>query len=278
VHLLARPARRARRLGGGAMTGLETTTIAGRLFRLGKRAPRQLPVRHLMASRRMLAEMPPAPPTRDWTTAMTFPCGEMGNDTLGDCTGAGAGHWIQAVTANASTEVTVSDADVIAFYSGSTGYVPGDSSTDQGGVEADVLEYWKETGLAGIKLDGFAQAQAQNVGEAQQVVNTFGGGYIGLALPKTVESQGDVWDVDLTAGADAERGSLGGHCVVLEGYDQGGFWFITWGMKKYMTIAFLRAYNDELWAPLASGIWAPNGKSPAGDTVPALDADLAAVS
>lgn len=266
---------------GDAMTGTETIQYKGRIFRLGKRTPRVLSVRHLMASRRMLAQMPVAPETRDWTAKVSFPAGVMGNDVLSDCTGAGAGHYIQTVTANASTEVTVADADVIAFYSGSTGYVPGDASTDQGGVEADVLAYFQKTGLAGIKIDGFAQAQAQNLAEIRQVVNTFGGCYIGLALPKTIESeenQGDTWDVDLTAGQDAERGSLGGHCVVVEGYDQGGFFVITWGLKIYLTNAFMTAYNDEAWALLASGIWAPNGTSPAGDTVPALDADLQAVA
>ena len=217
-------------------------------------------------------------------------CAEVPNSTLvtrrngkilisgNCCTAAGFGHWVQTITANASTEVTIPDSAIIQLYSGSTGYNPADPSTDQGGVEADVLAYLKSTGCGGFKLDGFAQAQAQNVPEIRQVVNTFGGAYIGLSLPRTIESQGDTWDVDLTAGQDAERGSLGGHCVVLEGYDQGGFWFITWGERKYLTNAFLQAYNDEAWALLETGIWAPNGTSPAGDTVPALDADLQAVA
>lgn len=260
------------------MTGTETIRHEGSVLRLGKRAPRVLPVRHMMASSRVLAQMPLAPDVRDWTEKMSFPAGEMGNDALGDCAEAAVAHLIQALTANASTEVTPPDSAVIGLYSAAAGYVPGDPSTDQGSVIADVLAYVQKDGFAGVKLDGFAQGMATNLTQMRQIVNTFGGADIGLALPRTVESQGDTWDVDLTAGQDAERGSLGGHSVVVEGYDQSGFIVVTWGIKKYLTNAFMSAYNDELWAPLASGIWVVNGKSPAGDTVPQLDADLQAVA
>lgn len=263
------------------MNAAATIQYKGKTRRLGKLAPRAISLRHMMASRRMLAQMPPAPEERDWTTKVAFPAGAMGNDELGDCACAFWGHFVQALTANASTEVTISDADIIALYSGAAGYVPGKPATDQGSIIAAVLAYLQKTGCGGIKLDGFAQAQAQNLPQLRQIVNTFGGADIGLALPKTVESaenQGDTWDVDLTAGADAERGSLGGHSVAVEGYDQGGFFVISWGEKIYLTNAFMYAYNDEGWAPLASGVWAPKGVSPAGDTVPALDADLAAVA
>lgn len=246
--------------------------------KLGKRAPAILPVKHLMASRRMMAAMPPAPDTRDWTAKVTFPAGAMGNDTLGCCAESAIGHLYQTLTANASMEVTIPDSAIIQLYSGAAGYVPGDAATDQGSVIADVLAYVQKNGCGGIKIDGFAQAQARNLGQIRQVVNTFGGCDIGLALPKTIESQGDTWDVDLTAGVDAERGSLGGHSIVLEGFDQDGFWGCSWGEKKYLTNAFMDCYNDEAWAILASGLWAPNGTSPAGDSVPGLDADLQAVS
>jgi hypothetical protein len=198
------------------------------------------------------------------------------------CTASGIGHWIQVATANNGAEVTPSDADVVKFYSGSTGYNPADPSTDQGGVEADVLAYAKKVGMGGFKIDGFAAAQAQNLPQMQQIVNTFGGAYIGLALPKTIEAQGEydgaTWDVDLSAGADAERGSLGGHCVIVEKYDGRGFWILTWGIRIYLTNDFMAGYNDEAWAMLANGLWAPKGITPAGDAVPAYDGFLAAVA
>jgi hypothetical protein len=256
------------------------TTAAGN--KLGKHAPKPVSLAHHMAARQLLAQLPPAPETRDWLGAVSFPAGVMGNDTLGDCTAAGIGHWIQVATANNGAEVTPSDADVVAFYSGSTGYDPADPSTDQGGVEADVLAYAKKVGLGGTKIDGFAAAQAQNLPQLQQIVNTFGGAYIGLALPKTIEAQGEndgaTWYVDLSAGADAERGSLGGHCVIVEAYDADGFTILTWGIRVRVTNDFLTAYNDETWALLANGLWAKKGVTPAGDAVPAYDGFLAAVA
>jgi hypothetical protein len=250
--------------------------------KLGKHAPKPVSIRRHMAARQLLSQLPAAPAKRDWTTDVKFPAGVMGNDALGDCTAAGIGHWIQVATANNGNEITPSDADVIKFYSGSTGYDPEDPNTDQGGVEADVLAYAKSTGMGGIKIDGFAPCQAQNLGELRQIVNTFGGAYIGLALPKTIESQGEddgsVWSVDISAGGDAERGSLGGHCVVLEAFDAGCFTAITWGIRVYLTNSFMAAYNDEGWAILANGLWAPNGTTPAGDTVPSYDGFLAAVT
>ena len=266
---------------GAVLTGTETIQYRGKTRRLGKRRPAVLPVAHMMASRRVLAEMPAAPETRDWSTKMTFPAGAMGNDDLGDCAEAAIGHLIQALTANASTEVTPPDSAIIQLYSGAAGYVPGKPETDQGSIIADVLKYVQTQGVDGYRIDGFAQGMATNLPELRQIVNTFGGADVGLALPKTIEraeSQGDTWDVDLTAGQDAERGSLGGHSVVVEGYDQGGFFIVTWGLKIYVTNAFMMAYNDEAWGILASGIWAPKGVSPAGDTVPQLTAELAAVA
>lgn len=256
------------------------TTAGG--HRLGKAAPRPVSLAHRMAARQLVASLPPAPDARDWTTGMAFPAGVMGNDRLGDCTAAGFGHWVQAATSANGSEVTISDDDILKLYEGSTGYNPADPSTDQGGVEAEVLTYLKGIGCGGFKIDGFASAQAQNLGEIRQIVNTFGGCYIGLSLPRTIEAQGEgdgaTWSYDPTAGADAEPGSLGGHCVVIEAYDADGFLVVTWGVRVRLTNDFMAAYNDEAWALLANGIWAPKGKTPAGDLVPAYDGFLAAVA
>ena len=47
----------------------------------------------------------------------------------------------------------------------------------------------------------------------------FGGVYIGLALPVTAQTQ-DVWDVVAGGGANAKKGSWGGHCVFVPKYDE----------------------------------------------------------
>jgi hypothetical protein len=266
------------------MTAIATTAGG---HKLGKHAPKPIPIRHRMAARQLMATLPPAPATRDWTKAMTFPAGVMGNDALSDCTAAAVGHIVQAWSANNGSQITIPDAAIIKFYSDSTGYIPGDASTDQGGVEAEVLACAKTNGCGGYKIDGFAPADSSNLAELRQVVNTFGGAYIGLALPRTIETQGEydgaTWDVDLSAGTAAEPGSLGGHAVVIEAYDANGFTIVTWGVRVYMTNSFMLGYGHpavggEAWAMLANGLWAPKGTTPAGDAVPAYDGYLAAVA
>lgn len=261
------------------------TTAGG--HKLGRAHPKPVSIRRKMAARQLLAQMPAAPDTRDWTKAMTFPAGVMGNDTLSDCTAAAVGHIIQAWSANNGSQITVPDQAVIKFYSDTTGYNPADPSTDQGGVEADVLVGAKSVGCGGYKIDGFAAANSANLGELRQVTNTFGGAYLGLAMPKTIETQGEydgaTWSVDLSAGADAEPGSLGGHAVIVEAYDQNGFTIVTWGIRVYVTNDWMAAYcapdvGGEAWALLANGLWAQKGVTPAGDAVPAYDGFLAAVA
>ena len=63
----------------------------------------------------------------------------LGNDVLGDCTSAGIGNHIRATSALGGFQTDITTAQAVAFYSLSTGYVPGNPGTDNGGVEVDVL-------------------------------------------------------------------------------------------------------------------------------------------
>ena len=70
------------------------------------------------------------------------------NDSLGDCTAAGAGHIMGIWRGYAGTTIRLLPADqVIQFYSQTTGYVPGNPATDQGGDEVTVLNSWKDKGF-----------------------------------------------------------------------------------------------------------------------------------
>ena len=86
--------------------------------------------------------LPPPPPSADWTKGITS-WGMMLNDTLGDCTIAGAGHAVQVWTANTASIATLPDPTIESYYQQWDGYVPGNSSTDNGGVELDVLNDWR---------------------------------------------------------------------------------------------------------------------------------------
>jgi hypothetical protein len=80
----------------------------------------------------------------------------MLNDQLGCCTIAAVGHAVQVWTANAaSAEVSFPDPVILDYYKTWDGYNPADPSSDQGGVELDVLNDWRQQGFAGQSLDAY---------------------------------------------------------------------------------------------------------------------------
>jgi hypothetical protein len=218
--------------------------------------------------------LPPPPAAADWTKGIAQ-WGMMLNDKLGDCTIAGVGHAVQVWTANASSEVTVPDSTVENYYEQWDGYVPGNSSTDNGGVELDVLNDWQKGDFAGHKLLAFADPKVSNLVEIRQSIALFGGVYIGLSLPLTAQTQ-EVWDVVPKGGAKAKKGSWGGHCVYVPKYDANGFTCITWGQPKTMTVAFWKKYCDEAHT-LLSQDWLTAKGSPDGFDQAQLQTDLGAI-
>jgi hypothetical protein len=215
--------------------------------------------------------LPPPPPTADWTKGIAS-WGMMLNDKLGDCTIAGCGHAVQVWSANAGSEITVPDPTILSYYEKWDGYKPNDPTSDQGGIELDVLKDWKTGGFAGNPLLAFADPKPANLVEIHQSIFLFGGVYIGLSLPLTAQNQ-DVWDVVPNGGADAKPGSWGGHCVFVPKYDQNGFTCITWGQLKTMTLAFWKKYCDEAHTLLAQS-WVVGKSAPSGFDQAQLLADL----
>ena len=218
--------------------------------------------------------LPAPPPKADWTKGIAR-WGTMLNDTLGDCTIAGAAHAVQVWSANAGKRKTVPNATIEKYYQEWDGYVRGKPGTDTGGVELDVLNHWQKQGFAGNKLLAFADPKAASLVEIRQSIALFGGVYVGLALPLTAQTQ-KVWDVAPKAAAKAKAGSWGGHSVFVPKYDEKGFTCITWGGLKTMTLAFWKKYCDEAHTLFGKDWLAAKG-SPAGFDKAQLEADLKAI-
>jgi hypothetical protein len=208
-------------------------------MRLGKR-PRRHDPRTLMLARYLKGALPPAPSSVDYTRGITD-WGLMLNDQLGCCTIAAAAHAVQTWTANAGNqEITFPDPVILDYYKTWDGYNPADPFTDQGGVELNVLNDWRQQGFAGQTLDAYAaidlgthdtgngtgeNSNPQRVSivpnpEVMDAIWLFGGAYIGVELPITAQNQ-DVWDIDAQDSQDSTPGSWGGHAVYLVGYDSG---------------------------------------------------------
>lgn len=248
------------------------------IMKLGRKAVKR-DSRTPRLARYFTSELPAAPASVDWTKGLTD-LGMMVNDQLGCCTIAGVGHAIQIWTANASKEVTVSDSSILQYYEQWDGYVPSDPSSDQGGIELDVLTKWKNSDFSGHKLSAFGTISPTNLEHVRQAINLFGGVYIGMMIPDwlgTLIGGGgaipEVWDYQQNRSQANE-----GHCVYVVGYDASTICFVSWGTLYRMTISFWTNYVDELYGLVSPDWIESNGQSPCGFNLDQLIADVAQIT
>jgi len=247
-------------------------------MKLGKSSPVHDP-RTLLLADYLTPETLPAAPAK-YTYAKNIKSkawGMMGNDKIGDCTCAAAGHLIMEWTDDNGALVTPTDQQIIAAYSAITGYNPVTGKNDNGAVEATVLKYWRKTGIAGHKILAYAALEPKNHSHITLSTYLFGGCYIGLELPVTAQTQ-KVWSVP-PGGARGQGapGSWGGHAVPVIGYDSHHITVITWGAIKKMTWSFWDAYCDESYAIISSD-FAGTKPAPNGFDLAALQQDLKVIT
>jgi hypothetical protein len=205
------------------------------------------------------------------THVTTWPM--YGNDTLGDCTAAAAGHQREAWTSYGRGVTTLTDdADVLSFYEACSGYIPGRPDTDNGAVMQDCCNYWRKTGLAGDRILAFFKINPANIAEVKAALYLFGGCYVGINIPTSALDQFDAgkpWDYQPTLDNSIE----GGHCVHLGAMDASGVMTVTtWGRTQLVTPAWWNHFTEECWG-LASLDWINTaGVSPEGLDTAALNA------
>ncbi|HZT16899.1 MAG TPA: hypothetical protein VFA19_13225 [Gaiellaceae bacterium] len=251
---------------------MATTTIAA--LKLGK-LPVRTDVRTLSLGRYVdTAVLPPAPATLDLTAHVPdWPM--YGNDRIGDCTTAAAGHMIEAWSAAARGQaVEIPEGAVLDAFDHVKVVDP--ATGEEGAVELDVLRYWRTSGIGRHRIGAFARVSVHSLDLVRSAAYLFGGLYIGLALPLTAQSQ-TVWDWTGSLAGPARPGSWGGHAVDVVGYAADALVVVTWGALKRMTWSFWDRYVDECYCILSDDFLAA-GKAPNGFDLAALKADLALVT
>jgi hypothetical protein len=250
-------------------------------FKLGKKSAKR--DRRTLRFAHYATSLPAPPAEVNWTRGISN-YGMMLNDNLGNCTIAACGHAVQTWTADASSEVTLPDWVIQFYYQTWCGYNPTDPSTDQGGVEVDVLNNWRKYGFGlrsnhqgARKLYAYADPDPVNIIHVKQAIALLGGVYIGIELPLTAQSQA-VWDSVQTSDGEDAPGSWGGHAVWVVGYNVVGPVCITWGALKQLTWAFWLKYVDEVHALLSYDFIQQSTFSPSGFNLTALAADLQLVT
>ncbi len=240
---------------------------------LGKRPPK-FDSRTLMFGAYVTAKLPAPPAAVDYSKKVhKWPM--YGNDRLGDCTCAAAGHMIQEWTANTGKIKTISEKAVETAYDYFSGGNP-----DAGANMLDVLNYWRHTGIGGNKINAFVGLEPRNVVQAKDSVKIFGTCYIGVALPDFAVNPNEdflkiPWVVPPQGPVGNAKPNLkNGHCIPAVGYDTRNLYVVTWGAVKAMSWEFYKAYMDEAYAVLSPD-WAK--KAPNGFDLKTLQADLAAI-
>jgi hypothetical protein len=204
--------------------------------------------------------------------------GMDGNDTLGDCTIAGADHVIAAEnallgTSDARPALSVLEAQYNVL-----------SPNDQGCVIATVLQTWRSQGLFQMpsgpnKITQYAPFNQRSKTEFLQVIAFTGNAYIGIACPQSAQQQfakqvqtGQLVPWTVVKGSPI----AGGHCIVAVGYTTEGLLCVSWGGVVLVTWAFITKYCDEGWALLTEELAEKGGDTLGLDTAQ-LDADLDAL-
>lgn len=248
-------------------------------LKLGKNPVRHDP-RTLLFASYVGAGLPTAPAAFDLSTKVGASWGMMANDQLGDCTCAAAGHLLMEWTANAGKKMfTPTDKQIIAAYSAITGYNPTTGAHDDGAVEIDVLNYWRQSGMAGHKIGAYVALEPRNHIQIMDSVYIFEGCYIGLQLPISAQAQvknHQPWSVPPGGPVgDGKPGSWGGHAVPVVAYDSRGVTVVTWGALQVMTWTFWETYCEEAYAILSNDYLTEKKQSPQGFNMQELQNDLA---
>jgi hypothetical protein len=230
--------------------------------------------------------VPPPPASVDWTKGMPKNLGMMLNDTLGDCTCAAVYHAIQVWSFNGSGNIeTEPDSDVEKLYEFACGYNPKVPGEGPGGNEQHVLKYLLRSGAPMgpngttiSKITAFVEVDPRMTEDVKRTINDCGVAYIGFNVPDYIMPAGQdppaVWDYKPS---QANAKIVGGHAVVLAGYNANGARVISWGQYYTMTWAFFGKWVDEVYA-IADQIWVEaKGTTPGGLTLAQLEDQMKAL-
>lgn len=257
-------------------------TSSHKLGRLARGHDKRIPMMHDLTVG--IAQLPP-PLAVDFTKNMPSNLGMMLNNTLGDCTCAAFYHALQVWSFNSGAPVdTEPDTDVKLLYEKACGYNPAQGGEGPGGNEQKVLTYILREGAPGgpngtqvKKIDAFVEIAVTNLDNIKRTIADCGVCYIGFNVPQFIMPPGkaplSVWDVD----PQGDNTIVGGHAVVLAGYNAQGARVISWGQYYTMTWAFFGKFVDEAYAIAGPEWFTADGKTLGGLTLAQLEAAMKAL-
>jgi hypothetical protein len=230
----------------------------------------------------VLASKPPPPKLLRDQVAYPFAPQMDANDQIGDCTAVGVANYARGVAALNGFGLPIPTDAVVGLYSASCGYVPGDPSTDQGGVELNVLAYQLQSGFPyggqAPLVGDFATFDPTDRALFATTMANLGLVYMGVNLSVSDQAS-QTWDTNPPASAgDPTPGSWGGHCLLAWAYtglaDDDLVTLVTWGCLDYKaTWRWVRARCEEAHAIIFPDLQQTNRLNFAGLDLPRMRAE-----
>lgn len=191
----------------------------------------------------------------------------LGNDEYGDCGVAGLEHGFMAAAADVSKKEAFADDQQAVSY-----YLKYNRGADQGVVLSDFLAYVRRNGYYGEKVSGYAPVAVHDIPTLQFAVNAYDFAYVGITVSQGMMNacqapSGWTWTAE-----DLFGGPVGGHCIIIAGYDSQWLYGVTWGQVIRIAYPAFHAMTDEAWAVITGEVSGGDGH---GLNLAALQADLA---
>lgn len=238
-------------------------------MKLGCLPAKTLPHQPVLTNTRMMARLPPARLIREHIDPSPR---MLANDVTSDCTSAGLGNALRAISALGGYQTDVTDDNALMFYEESAGY-RGTPETDRGAVETEVLSYALRHGYpaeSGTYYPLWGSADTSRVSIAL-IMASLGVAYLGVLL-----SQSDINQIVSKPGSvlhpnNAEYGDTTpseGHCLLAWSYtglsDNHTVSLLTWGGIQDVTWLWLDSRIMEAHGLLFPQLTAPTGLYPTG--------------
>jgi hypothetical protein len=199
--------------------------------------------------------------------------GMFRNDSISDCTCAAIAHMLMLVTSHTGKLVIPDEADIIKAYSAITGYDPTTGANDNGADLPTVLNYWRDTGVAGHKIVQWGDVDHTSIEMQKHAINIYGATDDAVSFPVSGGAQFDSGQPFTLLNPDG--GSEGGHCVPRFGYGSEGCKCVTWSKVWGGTWDWWMKYLFESTAVVTEDwIRQADGLTPSGFPLDTLIKDL----
>lgn len=151
---------------------------------------------------------------------------------------------------------------------------PGDNGLVIAEALTDLMVRGWDIGNARRKIDGFGDLDTTDIKACKVIAMLFGGFNIGFNVPAqwmgSNTYEGAVWDTP------TNWSMVGGHDMLMVGWNETGFRFATWGIEVVMTYAAFRNLRivDEAYGKLGPDWYGRDGRAPNGLDVDSLKHDM----